>query len=76
MRPRNLTGMMTIQETAAPKDALSDPLLTVAVVCRHTGFTERTIRAAIAKGRLRIVRPGGLRSVRVPASALEEWLRG
>jgi excisionase family DNA binding protein len=47
-------------------------LLTVVEVVRQIGLSERTVRGLIATGRLRAVRPFGLRAVRVPESALEE----
>ena len=51
----------------------------VADVVRHRNISERTLRAAIASGELRVVRLAGLRrgpfkAVRIPASALEAWL--
>jgi excisionase family DNA binding protein len=39
-----------------------------------TGLSIATIRRAIAAGSLRVVRIGA-RSVRVPESALQEWIR-
>jgi excisionase family DNA binding protein len=68
------SGRMNTQ-VAATTAALPDVLLSVASVVSRTGLSERTIRGEIASGRLKAIRPGGLRSVRVPASALAEWLQ-
>jgi excisionase family DNA binding protein len=40
--------------------------LTVKDVVARTGLAERTVRLLIARGQLTIVRPGGLRAVRIP----------
>jgi hypothetical protein len=42
----------------------------------RSGFTERTVRGAIAAGRLAIVRPSGLRAIRIPESSFITWIRG
>ena len=51
----------------------------VADVAGRHKISERTLRAAIASGALRVVRLAGLRrgpfsAVRIPESALETWL--
>jgi excisionase family DNA binding protein len=63
---------------AALATALADateprPLaLTLAETAQRTGLSERTLRRAIADGRLRAIRAG--RSVRVPILALDEFV--
>jgi excisionase family DNA binding protein len=44
--------------------------LTIRAVSDRTGLGERTIRRAIAEGKLAAIRPLGLRTVRVPERAL------
>ena len=51
----------------------------VADVAKRVGVSEQAIRAAIAGGHLRVVRPAGLRRgrnpvIRIPASSLAAWL--
>lgn len=53
--------------TPAPAEAL-----TVAEAAAWAGVSERTIRRAVAEGRLAALRPGG-RAVRISADALEAW---
>lgn len=48
----------------------ADRLLRVEEVSARTGLAQRTIRQLIAEGRLPVVRPFGLRAVRIPESAL------
>ena len=52
---------------------------TVADVARRLDISERALRAAIAAGHLRVVRPRGLKRgrfsmIRIPASSLTAWL--
>jgi excisionase family DNA binding protein len=48
----------------------------VTVASAKTNIPERTLRWLIATGRLRAVRPAGLRMVRIPESALAELMAG
>ena len=48
-------------------------------VARRFRISERSLRAAIASGHLRVVRPAGLRRgrfpvIRIPQTALSAWL--
>lgn len=59
---------------AAGADGVRDGgALTVAEAARRAGVSERTIRRAVADGRLPAVRLPGVRSVRVPAAEVEAW---
>jgi len=49
-------------------------LLSVSDVVGLTGLSERSIRGLVASGRLRAVRPAGLRVVRIPERAVLELL--
>jgi excisionase family DNA binding protein len=51
-----------------------DRLLTVREVVVATGLSERTIRGMIASGRLTVIRPGGLRAVRISEAAVHQLL--
>ena len=50
---------------------MAEELLTVRQVIDRTKLSERTIRALIADGRLPVVRPDGVRVVRVPGRAVD-----
>lgn len=59
---------------AAPGDgAPAVGALTVAEAARRAGVSERTIRRAVAAGALDAIRLEGVRSVRIPAAAVESW---
>jgi excisionase family DNA binding protein len=57
-------------------EAAAERWFTVSEVYARTRIPERTLRALIATGRLRAVRPAGLRMVRVPESAVAELMAG
>lgn len=50
-------------------------LLSVKDVVARTGLSERTIRLLIARGVLQVIRPAGLRAVRIDERQLERLLR-
>ncbi len=52
-----------------------DRFLKVSEVGALTGLSERTIRAMLADGRLRAVRPAGLRVVRVSEAEIKRLMR-
>ena len=52
-----------------------DRVLTVREVVATTGLSERTIRGLIAKGRLPVIRPKGLRVVRIPEIAVQRLMQ-
>jgi excisionase family DNA binding protein len=51
-----------------------EQLYTVREIAQATRLSERAIRQALADGRLRAQRPGGLRSVRVGESELRRFI--
>jgi len=51
-------------------------LLTVAEVAERTALAQRTIRMLIARGALPVVRPAGLRAVRIDERHLARLLAG
>ncbi len=50
-------------------------LYTVREIAQATRLSERAIRIAIADGRLRVLRPGGLRRVRVSEQELQRFIK-
>jgi excisionase family DNA binding protein len=54
---------------------MTSRFLSVAEVVRLTGLSERTVRMMISDGRLPVIRPDGLRVVRVPESAVEKLMQ-
>ena len=42
----------------------------------RTGLSERTLRQFIADGRLAVVRPSGMRVVRIPEAELDKLMHG
>ena len=55
---------------------VGERFLSVAEITAKWGVSERSVRALIASGRLPVVRPAGLRLVRVPQSAVERVMQG
>jgi excisionase family DNA binding protein len=55
-------------------DATIAELLTVSETAAALRLGERTVRGMIADGRLPVVRPAGLRVVRVPSAAVRRLL--
>ncbi|MBI3454866.1 MAG: helix-turn-helix domain-containing protein [Candidatus Rokubacteria bacterium] len=49
-------------------------LYTVREIAEATRLSERAIRAALADGRLRALRPGGLRRVRISEHELQRFI--
>jgi excisionase family DNA binding protein len=58
------------------RDAPQERYLTVRDVVARTKLCERTIRALIANGQLTVVRPAGVRAIRVPERAVSELMSG
>lgn len=54
----------------------SEPLWRVSAVAQQYQISDRALRRMIATGSLRVVRPPGLRIVRIPDSEVRRLFRG